>query len=125
MRRKRRRKWPIPKYLGSKLLAIRKKLKLSQSQLLEVLNIKATRGRVSRWERGVSEPDIMILARYARLAGVSVEILMDDDLKLADWSPFHADTIGRVLSPLTPSSIDRKDLSRAVKLVVAELAKRS
>lgn len=80
MRRKRERR--KQKYLGSKLLAIRKKLNLSQSELIEVLNIKASRGRVSRWEHGVSEPDIMVLARYALIAGVSVEILIDDELTL-------------------------------------------
>ena len=36
---------------------------------------------------------------------------------------FRVSTIGRVLSPVTPSSIDPKDLSRAVKVVVAEMVK--
>ena len=40
-------------------------------------------------------------------------------------SLFHVSTIGKVLSPVTPSGINRKDLSRAVKVVVAEMVKQS
>jgi transcriptional regulator with XRE-family HTH domain len=38
--------------------------------------------RVSEWERGRREPNLMLLLRYARLANVSVESLIDDDLDL-------------------------------------------
>lgn len=37
---------------------------------------------VSAFERGKQEPDLLILWRYARLARVSMETLVDDKAKL-------------------------------------------
>jgi hypothetical protein len=37
---------------------------------------------VSGYETGKQEPDLIILLRYARLAGVSTDVLIDDGLKL-------------------------------------------
>jgi|GEM_PF-6214260 len=37
---------------------------------------------ISKYELGRNEPTLIILLRYARLAGVHVEILIDDDLDL-------------------------------------------
>ena len=38
--------------------------------------------RVSEWESGRREPNLMILLQYARVAGVTVESLIDDNLDL-------------------------------------------
>jgi len=71
-----------PKHLASKLLAIRKRLNLSQSQMALRLDIKVGTARISEWENGVREPDLFVLLRYARLLNVRMEILVDDKLKL-------------------------------------------
>ena len=40
------------------------------------------RARVSEYERGVREPDLIILLRYAKLAGVRMAMLVDDEMEL-------------------------------------------
>ncbi len=37
---------------------------------------------ISAYERGTREPPLLILLKYARMAGVNVEELIDDDLDL-------------------------------------------
>jgi transcriptional regulator with XRE-family HTH domain len=42
---------------------------------------------VSNFELGTREPDLLVVMRYARLAGVSMETLVDDLLNLPDSLP--------------------------------------
>lgn len=44
------------------------------------LSDKLTRNEISKYERGVREPALSSLLKYARAAVVNVEVLMDDDL---------------------------------------------
>jgi transcriptional regulator with XRE-family HTH domain len=73
-----------PKRLGEKLLHIRTYLDLSQTGMLERLG--APEGllgtSISAYERGAREPPLLILLKYAKVARVSVEVLIDDDLDL-------------------------------------------
>jgi len=39
---------------------------------------------ISEYERGKREPPLLVLLKYARLAGVSTDVLIDDKLKLPD-----------------------------------------
>lgn len=71
-----------PKRLAEKLLTIRKTLGLNQSELAQRIELITSTARVSEYEHGVREPDLIILLRYARLAGVRMEMLVDDDLEL-------------------------------------------
>jgi len=71
-----------PKRLARKLLAIRQALGLSQTEMAKALDMRTAYTAVSGYERGVREPDLIILLRYARLAKVSVESLIDDKLDL-------------------------------------------
>jgi len=71
-----------PKRLARKLLAIRQNLGVSQTEMAKALELKVTYTVVSAFERGKQEPDLLILLRYAKLAKVSVETLIDDKLKL-------------------------------------------
>lgn len=73
-----------PKNLSEKLLTIRNYLNMSQTQMADALKLKVHYSAVSSYERGTREPDLMILLRYARLAGVPMETLVDDDLDLPD-----------------------------------------
>lgn len=40
------------------------------------------RDYISKYERGVLEPPLHVLLRYARLAGFSTDVLIDDELDL-------------------------------------------
>ncbi|PYS45570.1 MAG: hypothetical protein DMF68_21925 [Acidobacteria bacterium] len=74
-----------PKQLASKLLKLRSALSLTQEQMAE--RLRQTKpsvrpGHVSEYERGLREPSLLVLLCYARLAGVSVDQLIDDELSL-------------------------------------------
>jgi len=71
-----------PKQLGRKLAAIRSNLGVSQSEMARLLDLQASYTVVSSYELGTGEPELLTLLRYARLAGVAVDVLIDDKLKL-------------------------------------------
>lgn len=75
---------PRPKRLAEKLLKIRSDLGLSQDELIERLDLKGElfSASVSQFERGVREPSYIVLLKYARFAGISTDILIDDKLDL-------------------------------------------
>lgn len=78
-----------PDRLKAKLVQIRESLGLSQSAMLNMLGMGKTRGRssVSSYERGASEPPLPILLQYARLAGVCLDFIVDDELDLPQSLP--------------------------------------
>jgi transcriptional regulator with XRE-family HTH domain len=73
-----------PARLGEKLLQIREALGLSQNELLSRLGLseRLNRDDVSKYERGVREPSLPVLLRYARAVNVSTDVLIDDELDL-------------------------------------------
>jgi transcriptional regulator with XRE-family HTH domain len=73
-----------PKRLAGKLLRIRLALGLSQSEMLKRLGFEGvvTYHRISNYELGTGEPPLEMLLQYARVAGVSTDVLIDDDLDL-------------------------------------------
>ena len=71
-----------PKSLPRKLLAIRKKLDVSQTEMARLLDLDVAYTAVSGYELGTRQPDLLVLLKYARLAGVSTDVLIDDKLKL-------------------------------------------
>ena len=71
-----------PMRLGEKLLAIRKRLDMSQTQMARALELTVHYSAVSNFELGTREPDMIVVLRYARLAGVSMETIVDDQLNL-------------------------------------------
>lgn len=78
-----------PARLGEKLTEIRKKLALSQNGMLRHLRLddKLTREELSAYERGVREPSLLTLLKYAQAAGVYVDTLIDDDVDLPSKPP--------------------------------------
>jgi transcriptional regulator with XRE-family HTH domain len=78
-----------PKNLGNKLLKIRSSLNLSQAQMLKRLGLGGARFRsaISGYELGRREPSLPVLLAYAKLAGVWVDLLIDDDLELPKKLP--------------------------------------
>jgi DNA-binding XRE family transcriptional regulator len=75
---------PKPLRLAEKLLQIRKRLELSQTQMLARMGLEETMhyGRISEYEQGKREPTLMTLLAYARAASVHLEDIVDDDLDL-------------------------------------------
>ena len=73
-----------PKRLAEKLLQIRNALGLSQTELWRRLGVEdeIPYTRISDYELDKSEPTLMILLQYARAAGVSIDVLADDELEL-------------------------------------------
>ena len=73
-----------PKRLAEKLRYIRTALDLTQGELLRKLDIEGltTQSKISEFESGKREPSLIILLQYARAAGVSTDILIDDELDL-------------------------------------------
>jgi transcriptional regulator with XRE-family HTH domain len=74
-----------PKKLGRKLRQIRTRLGLTQTEMIKRLGVKNEAlhpASISGYELGKREPPLLVLLRYARLAGVCVDVLIDDKLKL-------------------------------------------
>ena len=73
-----------PKRLAEKLRHIRTALDLTQGELLRKLDIEGltTQSKISEFESGKREPSLIILLQYARAAGVSTDVLIDDELDL-------------------------------------------
>lgn len=73
-----------PERLAEKLLQIRLALGLSQDGMLERLELAEdfSRSRISAYELGNREPPLPVLLRYARLVGISTDLLIDDELDL-------------------------------------------
>ena len=71
-----------PEHLSAKLFAIRKHLGLSQFQLARMLGLEVSRGRISEYEHGTREPNLLVLLRYSEIAGVSMETIINDRIGL-------------------------------------------
>jgi len=73
--------------LPAKLLRIREALGLTQRELIEKLKFDESvkQQHVSAWEKGIREPDLLSLVKYARAANVCLEVIVDDayDLPVA------------------------------------------
>ena len=78
-----------PKRLGAKLRQIRDALGLSQSEMLRRLGFEDDiwYTQISAYETGRREPPLIILLEYARMAGVSTDVLIDDELDLPETLP--------------------------------------
>jgi transcriptional regulator with XRE-family HTH domain len=75
---------PRPKHLAKKLLQIRRSLGVSQGELVRQLGVQALieHTTISKYELNKNEPPLAILLAYARLAGIPVEQIIDDELEL-------------------------------------------
>ncbi len=73
-----------PRGLARKLRQIRSVLGLSQNGVIVELGLSGEiyQDYISAYERGVREPPLPVLLRYARLAGICVDVLIDDELDL-------------------------------------------
>ena len=75
---------PRPKHLAKKLLQIRRRLGVSQGELIRQLGVQALidHTTISKYELDKNEPPLAIVLAYARLTGLPVEQIIDDELEL-------------------------------------------
>jgi transcriptional regulator with XRE-family HTH domain len=75
---------PKPEKLPAKLLQIRQALGLSQNEILVRLGLqdRVSRAAISGYEAGIIEPPLPTLLNYARLVGISTDVLIDDEMDL-------------------------------------------
>jgi transcriptional regulator with XRE-family HTH domain len=80
---------PKPFRLPEKLLLIRTSLGLSQSEMLDRLGFsdQLFRSAISKYELGTREPPLPVLLTYAQVAGVWVDVLVDDEIDLPSKLP--------------------------------------
>ncbi len=97
---------PMPERLPEKLLTIRNALGLSQSEMLRRLEAEdqIDYTAISKYELGRNEPSLIILLQYARVAGVHLEDIVDDQLDLPEKLPGHV----RYRDKPTPGRSKRK-----------------
>jgi transcriptional regulator with XRE-family HTH domain len=78
-----------PKRLAAKLIQIRNALDLSQSEIISRMGLteRLNRDDISKYERGVREPSLLVLLCYARAAGVCLDSLVDDEIDLPSRLP--------------------------------------
>lgn len=69
--------------LGKKLARIRKAKGFTQDDVSDMLGVK--RQTYSAYERGLSSPDSPVLAKIARLFGVTTDSILYDDLDVNDY----------------------------------------
>ena len=75
-----------PRRIAKKLRQIRFMLNLSQDQIVERMGLKGElrRSSVSNFEQNRRVPSLAVLLRYARLAGLCLEVIVDDELELPE-----------------------------------------
>lgn len=79
---------PKQKYLGRKLRQIRETFGISQAHLPARLGRHGLHpGRISEYERNEREPSLAVLLAYADLAGVHLEVIVNDKLELPEKLP--------------------------------------
>jgi transcriptional regulator with XRE-family HTH domain len=80
---------PTPARLAGKLLEIRKRLGLTQDELVERLGLEEEfdQERISKFERGKLEPPLHVLCAYADLANILLDVLARDGLPLPNEIP--------------------------------------
>lgn len=62
--------------LGKKIAYLRKKKKISQDELADIIGV--TRGGISMYERDQREPDIAVIIKFSKFFNVSVDYLVDN-----------------------------------------------
>jgi transcriptional regulator with XRE-family HTH domain len=85
-----------PARLGQKIVEIRRKLGLSQNGLIRQLGLtdEMFQGDISSFELGNRVPDLRTLLLLAKLVGVYVDVLIDDELDLPEKLPSSSKSKG-------------------------------
>ncbi|MBR2309677.1 MAG: helix-turn-helix domain-containing protein [Oscillospiraceae bacterium] len=99
----------LKKQIGANIAAYRKQLRLTQAGLAEKLNYSDK--AVSKWERGESVPDVLILCQLAELFQITVNELVEDPNALPENS---GSTMERVMGKAVEKTLKRKADKRII-----------
>ena len=100
--------------ISSRIIKARKKLNLTQQQLAEKLCV--TNKAVSKWERGVTIPDVTLLLPLSQVLGISVQQLLDSSYEEYGVSEEEILSRGCIGSPLPDSTDKAGDVSGILNL---------
>ena len=94
---------PRPKRLAEKLRQIRLALALSQPEMHRRLGVEEEfpYTRISDYELNKNEPSLTTVLAYARVAGIHMEDLVDDELDLPTKLPGHVRYRGLKRKPIS------------------------
>jgi len=97
-----------PARLGEKLRSVRLSFGLSQNGILRRLGLddELTQAEWSAYERGVRIPSLPVLLETAELAGVWMDMLVNDDIDLPEVLP-SVPKSGGILKNSRPKSTSR------------------
>jgi len=93
---------PRPARLAAKLQQIRGRLGLTQAEMFEQLGDTGTRlyvGHIDDYEKDRRVPTLQVVLAYARVAGISMEVIVDDALDLPSRIPPMPKTKGNKKRP--------------------------
>lgn len=79
----------LKQIIAQNIIELRKTMQLTQAELAEKLNY--TDKAVSKWERGESIPDIVVLKQIADLFGVSVDYLLQAEHMKEEYKAHRED----------------------------------
>ena len=98
----------LKKQIGANIAAYRKSFRMTQAGLAEKLNYSDK--AVSKWERGESVPDVLILCQIAELFDITVNDLVVDPNAL----PENPGTVERVVGLAVEKTLKRKADKRII-----------
>jgi transcriptional regulator with XRE-family HTH domain len=78
-----------PKRLAEKLRRIREAFELSQNEMIRRMGADElmAQNTISEFELGKREPPLLVLLKYAEVAGICLDVLANDALDLPDKLP--------------------------------------
>ncbi len=101
--------------IGKNIAAYRKQRRLTQAKLAEMLNYSDK--AVSKWERGESVPDVMILVQIAELFEITVNDLLVDPDALPEDTGTAVQTMEKVVEKHLKRKADKRIILRLSSLL--------
>lgn len=102
--------------IGANIAAYRKREGWTQADLAEKLNYSDK--AVSKWERGESMPDVLILTNLAELYGISVNDLLVDPNELPETTGAVQHAMGQVVEKTLKRKANKKTILQLSSLLV-------
>lgn len=107
------------KILSKNLKIFRERKGLTQENVAEALNV--VRQTISKWEKGISDPDADMLIRLAEILDVSVNELIGSDIADEKNEDMIAVELARVVDQLASRNHRSKKLLKCVLIFLAIL----
>ena len=98
----------LKKQIGANIASYRKRLGLTQAGLAERLNYSDK--AISKWERGESVPDVLILCQIAELYQITINDLVEDPNALPD----NPGAVERAMGIAVKKTLNRKADKRII-----------